>query len=104
MILRRKLFPLNFAVAEGDPPAAGGGSASGEIRGACPCCQSPIFVEGGVVKGGGTSEFFQSLKTKADSADDWRNKCAALQAEQPPAPAPAPAPAPPAAEEGESFF
>ena len=104
MILRRKLFPLNFA-AEGDPPAAGGGSASGEIRGACPCCQSPIFVEGGVVKGGGTSEFFQSLKAKADSADDWRNKYVALEGERAAVPpAVPPAPAPPAAEEGESFF
>jgi hypothetical protein len=55
------------------------------------------------VKGGGASEYFQELTNKAASAEEWRNKCAALEADRPPAPA-APPPAPAPDEEGESFF
>jgi hypothetical protein len=83
-------------------PAAPAAPAGGDVHGACPVCRSPIFVEGGVVKGGGASEYFQELTNKAASAEEWRTKCAALEADRPPVPAPAPAPEP--EEEGESFF
>ncbi len=51
------------------------------IRGACPVCHSPIYIEAGAVKGGGPSQEFQELERKAASADEWRNKAAALEAE-----------------------
>jgi hypothetical protein len=65
------------------PPGEGAPAAhpDGHVKGACPVCQSPIYVEAGVVKGGGPSEFFQDLKRKADSADSWREKAVALEYE-----------------------
>ena len=59
-------------------PAAAAGN---DVHGACPVCRSPIFVEGGVVKGGGASEYFQELTRKAESAEEWRNKAAELEHE-----------------------
>lgn len=74
------------------------------IRGACPCCQSAIVVEGGVVRGGDPSAFFKDLQAKAQSADEWRNKCVELEGRRPPEPAPAPVPEPEPAEETEFFL
>ena len=67
--------PANsLPAAENNPPA-------GHVSGACPVCQSAITVEGGVVKGGDPSAFFEDLKRKAESADSWREKAVALEHE-----------------------
>lgn len=91
---------------EVSPTPAAPAAAGGDVHGACPVCRSPIFVEGGVVKGGGPSEYFQELTRKAESAEEWRNKAAALEHEhtsrdihEPP-----PDPNAPVEEETESFF
>lgn len=66
------------------------------VRGACPVCHSPIFVEGGAVRGGGASEEFQELERKAAASEEWRLKAASLEMEHAsrdiadPAPATAP--------------
>jgi hypothetical protein len=78
------------------------------LHGACPACQSPIHVEGGVVKGGGPSEFLQELQRKAESADEWRAKAIALEAEHTSRdisdPAPRVIPAAPADPAGETEY
>jgi hypothetical protein len=86
-------------------------ATDGHIKGACPVCQSPVFVEAGVVKGGGPSEFFQDLKRKAEAADSWREKAVALEHEHTsrdisdPAPNTNPAaPAPATADDVEYFL
>ena len=69
---------------ENEPPApdpAPAAAAGGDVHGACPVCRSPIFVEGGVVKGGGASEYFQELTNKAASAEEWRQKAVTLELE-----------------------
>lgn len=81
-----------------------------EIRGACPVCHSAIFVADGAIKGGGASTEFQQLEAKAASADEWRNKAAAFEAEltshdiDRPAPLPGPNDPPPDLEAETEYF
>jgi hypothetical protein len=53
----------------------------------CPVCQSGLHVDteatAGVVKGGGPSSEFEELTRKAAAAEEWRAKCAALEAARP---------------------
>lgn len=104
MILRRKLFPLNFA--EGDPPAPASGGAA-ETRGACPVCQSEITCAGGVIRGGAPSQQYTDLTRERDRAQELQRRVSELEAARPPAPpepAPAPAPAPPARPKRNTFL
>lgn len=89
MILRKNLFPLRFA--ENDPPDP----PAGEVRGACPVCQSEIVCAGGVVRGGEPSEHYTELQRKADASEVFRNRVSELERAHPaPAPTPTPAPGP----------
>lgn len=52
-----------------------------EFAAACPVCQSEFKCKGGVVRGGEPSAHYQELQTRANSADDYRQRATDLEGE-----------------------